>query len=91
MKDTLRLSEREEMIGQFWADVRNRLKEPPYGRDDDEADMGIGRYRGDTERRGLGDAVYNQGVERTAEIVDGVIAGRPSRRKAFGLASPGFF
>lgn len=63
---------RDEMIGRFWAEVRNRLKET-YKRKDDQADLGIGRYRGDTERRGIGDAVYNQGVERTAEVVNGVI------------------
>ena len=39
----------------------------------DLADLGIGRYRWDTERRGLGETVYNQGVERTAEVVNGVI------------------
>jgi hypothetical protein len=63
---------RDEMIGKFWVEVRTRLKET-YLRKNDEADLGIGRYRGDTERRGIGDAIYNQGVERTAEIVNGVI------------------
>ena len=71
---------RDEMIGHFWAEVRSRLKQA-HRRDDDQADLGIGRYRGDTERRGLGEVVYNQGVERTAEIVDGVIAnGLPGDR-----------
>jgi hypothetical protein len=63
---------RDEMIGHFWAEVRSRLKNT-HARNDDQADLGIGRYRGDTERRGIGDTVYNQGVERTAEIVNGVI------------------
>jgi len=65
-------SSRDEMIAQFWTEVRTRLKDS-YRRKDDLVDLGIGRYRGDTERRGIGDAVYNQGVERTAEIVNGVI------------------
>jgi hypothetical protein len=63
---------RDDMIGQFWEGVRNRLKET-YRRSDDQADFGIGAYRHDTEQRAIGDAVYNQGVERTAEIVNGVI------------------
>ena len=60
------------MIGHFWAEVRSRLKNT-HERNDDQANLGIGRYRADTERRGIGDTVYNQGVERTAEIVNGVI------------------
>ncbi len=66
---------RDEMIGGFWADVRTRLKQT-YKRTDDQVDLGIGRYRNDTERHGLGDTVFNQGVEYTAEIVNGVIDNR---------------
>jgi hypothetical protein len=71
---------RDEMIGRFWSEVRNRKNET-HKRKHDKADLGIGRYRADTERRGIGDAVYNQGVERTAEIVNGVIDnGLPGNR-----------
>jgi hypothetical protein len=72
---------RVEQIAQFWNDVRDQLVQH-HGRKPDQADLGIGRYRGDTERRGLGEAVYNQGVERTAEVVDGVIEnGLPTVRQ----------
>jgi hypothetical protein len=64
--------DRSEMIAQFWEAVRERLL-TTHKRKADQADLGIGRYRGDTERRGLGEVVYNQGVEHTAEIVNGVI------------------
>ena len=66
------LLDRGELIAQFWDGVRGRLMQH-HGRKPDQADLGIGRYRWDTERRGLGDSVYNQGVERTAEVVNGVI------------------
>lgn len=61
-----------EQIAEFWNEVRQRLI-GHYRRQPDEAEQGIGKYRLDTERRQIGEAVYNQGVERTAEIVDGVI------------------
>jgi hypothetical protein len=61
-----------EQVTEFWNQVRGRLIHH-HERSPDEADLGIGRYRLDTERRRIGEAVYNQGVERTAEIVDGVI------------------
>jgi hypothetical protein len=64
--------DRSDLIAQFWDAVRGRLIQH-HGRKADQADLGIGRYRWDTERRGLGEAVYNQGVERTAEAVNGVI------------------
>ncbi len=63
---------REDLISEFWQGVRGRVIDV-HGRAPDQADLGIGRYRLDTERRGLGDAVYNQGIERAAEIVDGVV------------------
>jgi hypothetical protein len=64
--------ERGELIAQFWNAVRERLLQH-YRRKADLADLGIGQYKWDTERRGLGEVVYNQGVERTAEVVNGVI------------------
>ena len=61
-----------EQIAEFWNNVRDRLIHR-HQREPEQADRGIGQYRGDTERRRIGEAVYNQGVERTAEVVDGVI------------------
>jgi hypothetical protein len=63
---------RDEQIAAFWNEVRRRLIDHHH-REPDQADLGIGRYRLETERRKLGDTVYNQGVEQTAEIVNGVI------------------
>ncbi|QDU75350.1 hypothetical protein Pan97_23800 [Bremerella volcania] len=68
---------REEMVGRFWMDVRTRLTKV-FELSEERADMGIGRYRYETELREIGDAVYNQGVELTADIVNDVILnGRP--------------
>ncbi|HEY1064697.1 MAG TPA: hypothetical protein VGE52_01245 [Pirellulales bacterium] len=63
---------RDQLIAEFWSEVRSRLIKHHH-RNPDEADLGIGRYRGTTERRGLRDVIYNQGVEETAETVDDVI------------------
>lgn len=63
---------REELICLFWREVRDRLINNHHKKPD-EADLGIGRYRGETERRELGDVVYNRGSEQTAEIVNGII------------------
>ena len=63
---------RDELVSQFWNDVRATLINN-HQRNTNQAVMGIDQYRSDTERLGLRDVVYNQGVERTAEIVDGVI------------------
>ncbi len=71
---------RDELIGLFWDEVRKRLIEHHH-RHRDEVYFGIGRYRSDTERLGIGDVVYNQGIERTAEVIDGVIDyGLPERQ-----------
>lgn len=73
---------REELITEFWSRVRRRLTEH-HKRSPEEADFGIGRYRWDTERRGVRDTTYNQGIERTAQIVDGVIQHRQPERELF--------
>jgi len=67
-----RQSDPFEQAAEFWNSVRERLIDR-YKREPQQADHGIGEYRADTERRRIGEAVYNQGVERTAEVVDGVI------------------
>jgi hypothetical protein len=66
---------REELTGRFWVDVHERLIEK-HQRTSSEADKGIGRYRNELETHGVGDTVYNQGVARTAEIVNGLIDDR---------------
>jgi hypothetical protein len=63
---------RDAMIAGFWNDVCRRLI-GHHNRPAVEAAAGIDHYRWDTERRQLGEAVYNQGVERTAEVVEGII------------------
>jgi hypothetical protein len=73
-------SERDQMIGEFWQRVRTELIEKLRGPDDD-ADRGIAQYRQAIQRRGVGDLVYHQGVERTAQVVEGIIKN--------GLPEPG--
>jgi hypothetical protein len=63
---------RADLKKDFWDEVRETLIDE-YDRSPQDADGGINRYRLDTERRKLGEIVYNQGVERTAEIVEGVL------------------
>ncbi len=65
-------SERDELISEFWRAVRERLISE-HRREPMQADFGIGRYRHEMEGHGIGDTVYNQGVELTAEVVDGLI------------------
>jgi hypothetical protein len=72
MNSQLLDSRRDDAVTQFWSEVRSKLQRD-YRRDRDQADLGIGKYRMDTERRKLGETVFNQGVDRTAEVVNGVI------------------
>lgn len=64
--------ERDRLIAEFWDSVRMRLLKHHH-RSPDEADLGIGRYRHALDTRQVGDLLYHQGVERTAEVVNGVI------------------
>jgi hypothetical protein len=63
---------RDELIGKFWGSVRERLIEH-HKRSEELADRGIGNYRHLIHRKGVGDLVYHQGVERTAEVIDGLL------------------
>lgn len=63
--------ERDRLIGEFWGSVRSRLIDH-YHRSAGDADRAIGQYR-HAIYRDVGDFVYHQGVERTAELVNGVI------------------
>jgi hypothetical protein len=60
------------LVTEFWAEVRARLIDR-HGRKPLEAERGISRYRSDTEKLELGDVIYNKGVERTAEVIDGCL------------------
>jgi hypothetical protein len=64
--------ERDRLTGEFWEAVRSKLV-GHYAQPANEADRGIGQYRHTIYRRGIGDLVYNQGVEKTAAVVDGII------------------
>jgi hypothetical protein len=64
--------ERDRLIGEFWGSVRARLIDH-YHRSQSDADRGIGQYRHVIYHRGVGDLVYHQGVEKTAEVVDTII------------------
>lgn len=64
--------ERDRLIAEFWDSVRARLLKH-HRRTPDEADLGIGRYRRAMDGRQVGDLLYHQGVERTADAVNGII------------------
>ena len=64
--------ERDQYIGEFWESVRSKLI-GQYSHPADDADRGIGQYRQAIHHRGIGDLLYHQGVEKTAEVVDGII------------------
>ena len=57
---------------QFWDTVQRLLTET-YRCSEYEARNGIATYQHEIERHGFAEAVYNQGEERTAEVVDSVI------------------
>jgi hypothetical protein len=67
--------QREELISEFWLAVRERLISE-HRREPLQADSGIRRYRHELESRDVGDTVYNQGVELTAEAVDALLGGK---------------
>jgi hypothetical protein len=69
---TVSQERRDELIGEFWAEVHSRLVRHHH-RSGDDADRGIGQYRDALHRRGVGDLVYHQGIEKTAEVVNGII------------------
>lgn len=64
--------QRDRLIGDFWGSVRLRLMKH-HKRTEDQADRGVGRYREEIHQRGVGDLVFHQGIERTAEVIDGLL------------------
>jgi hypothetical protein len=67
--------QRNELISEFWLSVRERLISE-HRREPLQADSGIRKYRHALESRGVGDTLYNQGVELTAEAVDALVDGK---------------
>ncbi len=67
-----RATTRQDAEKQFWTAVEEVLTEH-YRHPDSEARGGIGKYRGEVDRRKLGEVVYNQGEEQTAKVIDGII------------------
>ncbi len=63
---------RDALITEFWDSVRRRLISH-YDKSPKAADLGIEQYREDTQRHGISEVLYNQGVEHTAWVVNGVI------------------
>jgi hypothetical protein len=65
-------AERDDLIRTFWEEVRLKLIKQ-YGHSEDQADLGILRYRRALDAHQVGDLLYHQGEAWTAEIVDGLI------------------
>jgi hypothetical protein len=65
------IPKRQAAIDQFWNDVKELLTQK-HGHSDRQAQQGINQYRQATVNK-LGEVVYNQGEEKTAEVIDGVI------------------
>jgi hypothetical protein len=67
---------RKEAEEQFWSDVKGLLT-GKHGHRNTRADEGIDTYRQVAGQTFPG-VVYNQGEEKTAEVIDGLIkTGRP--------------
>ena len=76
----MKTTTRKEAEKQFWTDVEELLTQH-YRHPDWKAREGIDSYRGEVDRRKLGEVVYNQGVEQTAKVIDGIIRdGLPTPR-----------
>ena len=63
---------RQEAADRFWSDVEGLL-EQKYGHPAAEARRGIDEYQREVNDRNLGEAVYNQGEEQAARVIDAVI------------------
>jgi hypothetical protein len=74
MKPTASNPEAEK---QFWTDVEDLLTGGKFQHDYHKAQRGIQEYKvaigGHTNGGGIPEAVYNQGEEKVAEVVDGII------------------
>jgi hypothetical protein len=56
-------------VQRFWEDVQ-KLLEREHHHDPARARAGIKSYQQMIDQHGFADAVYNQGEERTAEVID---------------------
>jgi hypothetical protein len=74
---------RKEAADQFWSDVEDLLTQK-YKHPAPKARAGIAKYRGAVDDGGkTPEAVYNQGEEQTARVIDAVIKkGLPTLAKA---------
>lgn len=61
-----------EAVKKFWKGVKEILTDQ-YGHPETQADAGIGAYQQEAARRKLGEAVYNQGEEQAARVIDGIL------------------
>ena len=66
---------RNEAEKQFWGNVKDLLTKE-HRHKPNQAEAGIAKYKKDAKRLG-GDAVFNQGEERTAEAIDRAIKSKP--------------
>jgi hypothetical protein len=63
---------RQEAADRFWSDVEDLLKQK-YRHPAPQARRGIDEYQREVNDRNLGEAVYNQGEEQAAKVIDTVI------------------
>jgi hypothetical protein len=73
--------DRSHAIAAFWRDVRVVLVDH-HEHSKDQADLGVLRYRLEVERPEVGDAVYNHGAERAAQVIDANIRSPDGRRNS---------
>lgn len=69
---------RREAENQFWKNVKDLLTKE-HRHKPDQAQAGISKYKQDAEGLG-GEAVFNQGEERTAEAIHRAINSKPGAR-----------
>jgi hypothetical protein len=68
----IKTTTRKDAEKQFWTDVEELLTQK-YRHPDCKAREGIDAYQREIARPKLGEAVYNQGEEQTAKVIDGII------------------
>lgn len=64
---------RPEAEKRFWEDVKELLRSS-HGHSEQQAKEGINKYRQEVARRKLGEVVYNQGEEKAAKVIDGILS-----------------
>lgn len=71
---------REDAEDRFWKNVKDLLTKE-HRHKPDQAKAGIAKYKQEAKRLG-GDAVFNQGEERTAEAIHRAINSKPNAPSA---------